>query len=146
MSQDHLRFQIEQILCKEGPLWKAHPALLGRKKHVWQNADLRLQCLLWQHACHALSPPHPFRLSTSAPRKKRRSVLLDEDETDEEFDDHEDDFEMNAWTLSAQDKGRYILQFRLSMIPIRVLPKKMIDQYLAHLLIRTMINIPLVFI
>lgn len=37
--------------------------------------------------------------------KKRRSVLLDEDETDEEFDDHEDDFEMNAWTLSAQDKG-----------------------------------------
>ena len=36
------------------------------------------------------------------PRKKRRSVLMDESETDEEFQDKDDDFEMGGWCHAAQ--------------------------------------------
>ena len=43
------------------------------------------------------------------PRKKRRSVLLEEDDTDEEYEEKDSDFEMGPWSLQPQDAGTFIL-------------------------------------
>ena len=41
-------------------------------------------------------------MKTRLPRKKRRSVLTEEADTDDEFQEKDDDFDMNAWSMTAQ--------------------------------------------
>ena len=49
------------------------------------------------------------------PRKKRRSVLMDESETDEEFQDKDDDFEMGGWCHAAQPETGTLAYLRTSL-------------------------------